>query len=254
MSKFDHSKLSIEFNTILSVNNYLDAAEGRSERRYFYVTFLRDPVSRFLSELKHVQRGATWRDANHICGGRPPAPGELPDCYAGRDWRGVGLDEFMGCESNLAFNRQTRMLADLELVNCYNVTGMERGERERIMLHSAKENLLRMAFFGLTEMQAESQYVFQETFGLRFKTKFFQYGRDHASKVHDRISEARIKKIERLNHLDMKLYEFAKEVMSGRFEEIKRSDPSFEENFGLLAKGELSEGGEENDEEDDYSY
>ena len=65
------------------VNNYLDATEGRSKRRYFYVTFLRDPVSRFLSELKHVQRGATWKDANHICNGRPPSPEELPDCYAG---------------------------------------------------------------------------------------------------------------------------------------------------------------------------
>ena len=216
------------------------------------MTFLHNPVSRFLSELKNVQRGGTWQDTRHICGGRAPAPEELPECYAGRHWWGVGIDEFMGCNSNLAFNRQTRMLADLELVNCYNTTGMEREERERVMLQSAKENLLRMAFFGLTEMQAESQYIFQETFGLRFRVKFLQYGRDHASKVHDHLSEARLNKIKRMNHLDMKLYEFAKQVIRGRFEEIKKSDPGFEENFGLLAKGIVREGGEENDQEEDY--
>ena len=236
------------------VNRYLDATERRSERRYFYVTFLREPVSRFLSEFKHVQRGATWKDANHICNGRPPSPEELPDCYVGQDWRRVGIDEFMACDSNLAINRQTRMLANLELVNCYNTTGMESEERDKVMLESAKENLLRMAFFGLTEMQAESQYIFQETFNLKFKVKFLQYGRDHASKIHDNLSEAHVKRIELLNHLDVKLYEFAKEVMTHRFGEIKGSDPHFEENFGHLARGEENEISDENDEEEDYSY
>lgn len=40
-----------------------------------------------------------------------------------------------------AANRQTRMLADLALVNCYNKTGMSALERDRIMLDSAKRNL-----------------------------------------------------------------------------------------------------------------
>ena len=67
------------------------------------------------------------------------------------------------------------MLSNLELVNCYNATGMAREERDRIMLESAKENLLRMAFFGMTELQTESQHVFQRTFNMRFKVKFPQY-------------------------------------------------------------------------------
>ena len=146
------------------------------------------------------------------------------------------------------------MLANLELVNCYNKTGMESEERDRIMLESAKQNLLRMAFFGVTELQAESEYVFQETFNLKFKVKFLQYSRDHASKIHDRISEADVKKIEELNHLDVNLYKFAKEVMNGRFEEIKESDPDFKENFGRMARGEANEIRDEHDEEDDYSY
>lgn len=45
------------------------------------------------------------------------------------------------------------MLADLNLVGCYNNTLMNKEERNRIMLASAKKNLLSIAFFGLTEYQ-----------------------------------------------------------------------------------------------------
>ena len=67
----------------------------------------------------------------------------------GQSGQNVTLDEFIACPSNLASNRQTRMLANLSLVNCYEpVTGAERVKRERIMLRSAKDNLRQMAFFG----------------------------------------------------------------------------------------------------------
>lgn len=39
--------------------------------RYFYITFLRDPVHRYLSEFRHVRRGATWKTARLLCQGRP---------------------------------------------------------------------------------------------------------------------------------------------------------------------------------------
>ena len=88
------------------VDGYLNTTEGRSERRYFYVTFLRSPVSRFLSELRNVQRGATWPGSKHVCNGRPPSLKELPKCYEGPDWRNVEIEEFMACYSNLAINRR----------------------------------------------------------------------------------------------------------------------------------------------------
>uniref|UniRef100_A0A3Q2Z012 Heparan-sulfate 6-O-sulfotransferase n=1 Tax=Hippocampus comes TaxID=109280 RepID=A0A3Q2Z012_HIPCM len=75
-------------------------------RNFYYITMLRDPVSRFLSEWKHVQRGATWKTALHMCDGRPPTQDELPACYSGEDWTGVTLADFMDCPSNLANNRQ----------------------------------------------------------------------------------------------------------------------------------------------------
>lgn len=40
-------------------------------------------------------------------------------CFEGEDWSEVTLEEFLNCDHNLAFNRQTRMLADLSLVGCY---------------------------------------------------------------------------------------------------------------------------------------
>jgi hypothetical protein len=60
----------------------------------------------------------------------------------------VTLHEFLSCPYNLAFNRQTRMLADLSLVHCYNSGAMPKAERDRILLASAKANLKNMAFFG----------------------------------------------------------------------------------------------------------
>lgn len=97
----------------------------------------------------------------------------------GANWTGVELDDFMDCRYNLAHNRQTRMLADLSLVGCYNSTltgvkGSHHEETDRIMLQSAKQNLARMAFFGLTEQQAVSQYVFERTFQLEFANPFEQ--------------------------------------------------------------------------------
>lgn len=60
---------------------------------------------------------------------------------SGDNWIDVTLDEFADCDSNLAANRMTRMLADLALVNCYNKTSMPRHERNRQLLASAKRNL-----------------------------------------------------------------------------------------------------------------
>lgn len=63
-----------------------------------------------------MQRGATWKGSRHFCKGKAATDEEIPSCYEGDNWEGVQLDEFVDCDSNLAGNRQTRMLADLELV------------------------------------------------------------------------------------------------------------------------------------------
>jgi hypothetical protein len=68
------------------------------------------------------------------------------------------------------------MLADLTLAGCYTGynTTADQLERDRILLQSAKQNLASMAYFGLTEQQAVSQYIFERTFHLDFENNFDQ--------------------------------------------------------------------------------
>ncbi|KAJ8933716.1 hypothetical protein NQ314_013846 [Rhamnusium bicolor] len=138
------------------VDEKLDELEDVVKRRYFYITLLREPVSRYLSEFRHVQRGATWKGSRHFCKGRIATNAEVPPCYEGDNWEGVQIDEFIDCE------------------RCYDKSYMSKSDRDRIMLASAKKNLQSMAFFGLTEYQKISQYIFEETFNLRFAIPFEQ--------------------------------------------------------------------------------
>ncbi|XP_053735042.1 heparan-sulfate 6-O-sulfotransferase 2 isoform X2 [Synchiropus splendidus] len=185
-------------------------------RNYYYITILRDPVSRYLSEWRHVQRGATWKASLHVCDGRSPTLSELPSCYPGDDWSGCSLQEFMDCPYNLASNRQTRMLADLSLVGCYNVSAMSEDERWGVLLESAKRNLRGMAFFGLTEYQRKTQYLFERTFNLEFIAPFTQLNGTRASSVE--VPPETQRRIRQLNQWDVELYEYARDLFLQRFQ------------------------------------
>jgi heparan sulfate 6-O-sulfotransferase HS6ST1 len=194
-------------------------------------------VSRYLSEFRHVQRGATWRNSRHWCGGHVPTEQELPRCYKGTTWRGVSLDEFLACPYNLAANRQTRMMADLALIGCYNRSYMTEEQRDTVLLSSAKRNLAAMAFFGLTEYQKMSQYVFEETFNLRFAVPFEQHNATVSSTTLTGLSPSQLKLVEQVNALDIELYNFAKKLMYNRFSRLRDRDNQFEEHYSHL--GEL---------------
>lgn len=206
------------------VDGAMDRAEKTpAKRRYFYVTLLREPVARFLSEFRHVQRGATWRGSRHLCGGRAPTDQELPPCFNGSDWRDVTFQEFLGCPWNLAVNRQTRMLADLTLVGCYNRSlgaGSDR-QRDLLLLASARENLRRTAFFGLTEEQRRSQRLFEATFGMRFLRPFEQLNETRSAAAQGRVPPADLEAVRRLNHLDVQLYEYARKLMAERLRRLE---------------------------------
>ncbi|NWS41693.1 H6ST2 sulfotransferase, partial [Probosciger aterrimus] len=191
-------------------------------RNFYYITILRDPVSRYLSEWRHVQRGATWKASLHVCDGRSPTTEELPSCYTGDDWSGCSLQEFMDCPYNLANNRQVRMLSDLSLVGCYNLSVMPEEQRNKVLLDSAKENLKRMAFFGLTEFQRKTQYLFEKTFNMNFISPFTQYNSTRASSVE--IDEQTQRRIEALNFLDMELYDYAKDLFLQRYQYMRQKE------------------------------
>lgn len=204
--------------------------------RYFYITILRDPIVRYLSEFKHVQRGATWKNTKYWCGGKEATRKEIPPCYDDIDWAGVTLDEFTDCKSNMATNRQTRMLADLSLVSCYNTSAMLQRDRDIVILASAKENLRKMAYFGLCEYQQISQYMFEKTFNLHFNKAFVQFNETHVSQSIDsgQISMEQLKRIKQLNYLDIKLYEYAQDLLLSRHQQMRVDDPDYTRNFNNL--------------------
>ncbi|KAL2076560.1 hypothetical protein ACEWY4_027842 [Coilia grayii] len=213
----------------------MNASRHSYPGKYYYITLLRDPVSRYLSEWRHVQRGATWKTSLHMCDGRTPTPEELPACYEGTDWSGCTLQQFMDCPYNLANNRQVRMLADLSLVGCYNMSFMPEKKRAQILLESAKKNLRDMAFFGLTEFQRKTQYLFERTFRLRFIRPFIQYNSTRAAGVD--LDNDTILRIEELNDLDMQLYDYAWDLFQQRYQykrQLERRQMRLQRSGGLF--------------------
>lgn len=106
------------------------------------------------------------------------------------------------------------MLANLSLVHCYDYHAMPRDQRDAIILQSAKDNLQAMAFFGITEYQAATQYLFERTFKLRFIEDFVQYNQTHASQVD--ITPNQRQDVQKVNALDIELYRYAKELFFQR--------------------------------------
>ena len=142
-----------------------------------------------------------------------------------QDWTGVELDEFMNCSYNFAHNRQTRMLADLSLVDCYNSSSIkEPKERDRILLASAKANLVKMAYFGLTDEQLRSQYIFEQTFHMKFLESFEQVHSSISSKTIAELPADKLKLVQDLNHLDMELYEFGHQLLFQRYNRLKSQE------------------------------
>ena len=198
------------------VPRVLDEKEGKNLRRkFFYITILRNPVVRFLSEYHHRRHGADWSGEPAMCDGRRTIDDKVSANLApcGQDWMSISLGNFTECEWNPAKNRQTRMLADLTLADCDNITGMASHEREKIMLESAKENLKSMAFFGLTEYQGENKVLFEKTFGLSFEAgSFEQKESSHAEQMAAPLDEQMLRRIREANALDVQLYEYASEI------------------------------------------
>ena len=210
------------------VPKYMNKREGQNkQRRFFYVTIIREPVARFISEFSFVtSMGSMWRTATLRCNGRSPSKRVLPPCFTRKNLSDITLDEFMGCQWNLAINRQTRMLADLRLVNCYDSSGMSALKRRQIMLQSAMKNLQAMSYFGLMEYQAESQYLFEKTFDLKFFVPFSQVTQNEtrAGKVLPTLNDSVLDQIKNLNSLDVELYALAKRLFFKRVTYFKEMD------------------------------
>ena len=143
-----------------------------------------------------------------------------PGYYSGETWKNLTLSWFTSCESNWANNRQTLSVANLETVGCFNHDTLTREERERKLLQSAKKNLRKFLFFGITEYQAESSVLFERTFGLEFGAELEQKPVSMLKSAPMLSSlwtnETVYNRIAQTNRLDMQLYLFALELFASR--------------------------------------
>lgn len=218
-----------EFKSCLKPGSAKAAVHGMDPQRDFhYITLLRHPVLRYISEYLHVQRGARWSN-RHECGGQEVTDAEMPPCYPGyydgESWTNVSLVDFYSCESNWANNRQTMMIADLESVGCFSRTAYPPETRERMILESAMSNLAnRFAYFALTEYMNESVLLFQKTFGMEFGKKLEQrpLSELHSAPLLQSLwdSQDLFSKLARVNAMDMQLYKYALQLFSARAEAV----------------------------------
>lgn len=125
-----------------------------------------------------------------------------------------------------------------------------------------------MSFFGLTEFQKISQYIFEETFNLRFAIPFEQHNSTLSMQAFESLASFQKKKIKDINALDIELYDFAKQLMFqryvkwptitwhwlnstfsfllfNRFEKLKAKDNDFEFRFSNLGNLVVKNGGTE---------
>jgi hypothetical protein len=179
------------------------------------ITILRDPLKRYLSEWKHINRGATWNRSKNICN-------KENQCFQGRNLSSVTIQEFLDCNMNTANNRQTRMLAKYNEADttCTHLT------KQISLLENAKKTLLELKYFALNEYQLESQWLFEKMFSgdFKFSIKLEQSQNEYSSKLLNVLNQTLIEKIKEVNKLDVKLYEFACKLFFDRIDFYKNKN------------------------------
>ena len=207
-------------------NNYPFVSTNRT---FHYVTLLRHPVLRYLSEYLQTTRGACWPAHDRVCDGekvktkRPPfcADCKIKQIYITPQ---ESLREYLDCEVIWRKNRLTLALADSELVTCWNRTQHTSEERDTLLLESAKQNLLKFAFFGILEFQEESGWLFEKTFGMEFgiHPPHLPFNSSVANLLLQELTVHPVlyEKLIANNKLDLELYWFAVEEFKKRMRTI----------------------------------
>ena len=174
-----------------------------------YLTLLRNPVERVISEYYHQER--FWgADGSEL----PP--------------QNVNLEYYVRNGMMLACNGQVRLLMGAPEGPWPNYGPFLASQDN---LETAKANLREHFIFGLTERFDETLILLKRAFG--WKTRDIIYMRQRVGRrpPADKISRETVNLIEEHNELDMQLYEFAKQLFE---EQISRQDSSFRNELRTL--------------------
>ncbi len=212
VNKYGHGTCQLMARAHTGLYDYEQGVKaGRPRARPVFITMLREPVQRVLSEFAHVTHNlvAQFGDRGY---------GKAWDYnYTGRPH---DIEDFLDCETCRmgASNRQTRMLAGLFTTGVLNAS-----VSDDMLLEHALANLERMPFIGITERFADSMLLLKQTLPTSLK-QFTEY--TIKSHHHDglsqelKVSEANLRRIEELNRLDSHLYERAKHLFEARWKDM----------------------------------
>jgi hypothetical protein len=149
----------------------------------------------------------------------------LITCF-GLNRTNLSLNRFLSaCKSHVSKNRLVRWFAD------YNETSVDCSiftqSKFDLLLQNAKQNLLKISYFGIAEYQRLSYQLFEATFkGLKFNSTFnasqqlqeaelvlkhMKYKKNYSD-----LSESLLNRIKAENSIDIKFYEFALEIFFNR--------------------------------------
>eukprot|EP00050_Salpingoeca_kvevrii_P012497 m.23025 g.23025 ORF g.23025 m.23025 type:complete len:446 (-) comp4053_c0_seq1:47-1384(-) len=232
------------------------AGHGKAgNARLFYVTVLREPVSRFLSEFLMKKGGgwSLWNDgmgpearranatipSDRFCSGgwrhkQRPCAASMPH-HVGRNSSSAEvlelLPEFLACRHNPAANRQTRMLASgrpcispprSDIDDAQQAAAAE--EEAGLLLDLAMRALRKIAFFGILEFPRQTEQLFEWTFGVKFSGGVSPPSY-HSRASHVILNATGLAGVRAVNRLDVELFEFAVRLFQDRVRNCGTCDP-----------------------------
>lgn len=182
-----------------------------------YITILRDPIDRLLSQYYHCCRGGLV----------------LP------------IKDFVSMQPRFSYNLQTRFLSGFEFneqltgawdANSFFDVDLDyyRAKCTTATLESAKVNLKERGYFGLTERFEESLLMFKQNLGWKWKNIWYIKTNIGTNRPHNEvISDDILECLQKVNELDAELYRYAKENFE---EQIKVSSTIFKRNILMFKK------------------
>lgn len=199
------------------------------------MTILRDPVDRFLSNFAHMQRSPETFKRLHGF----DAPPELPELAT------MSLERFIN-ESTLVQtanyqNFQTHLLAARFRFSTFDEFRHAFHTRHRIRpleIELAKQRLADFDFVGLTERFQDSLFLLCYKLGWPpMITRIHKHKSPHRLNKTE-LSLKTVEKLHELNHLDLKLYEFAQQCFETEFKAMVQL---LLEQYGQRSQAHLKE-------------
>jgi len=194
-----------------------------------YLTMLRDPIERTISQLEHIQRdptGNNWVSKNFFSHEEKledliKSP-EKANRFTNTQTRYIGLDcDVMGFVKSMNLKTFDDFRFDENLPLMQNsVSGDE-------MLKIAKKRLTEFEFFGLAERYEQSLFLLYYTFGWKPFNGGWKLNVSPKRRHRKDLEQKTIDAIEDWNKLDIELYKFGSELFDKRYsrmlEELKNN-------------------------------